>query len=189
MMSVEKSSSFNSNHPLYKFRRKQRRWQIFVYVMIIITFVLIPLNLFQHRNFIDKTDATLIGITLFVLLGSILFLAYYNMSYKKRTRYHRYYGPTDELLNKLEDYFHKKNLSYNKNKKFPYKFACSLKSVDAIKYEFNDFSVVVLPLESLRGNYCELLIYMTIPKNELIIEEIERDIFVLIKEKRGWKRN
>ncbi len=187
-MSVEKSSSFNPNHPLCKFRKEQRKLNLFLYIMIACAFVLIPSYLYEYRNVIDKTDAIRMGITFYLLLISILFLAYYNIKEKKRTRYHRYYGPTNELLNILEGYFHKMNLSYIKNKKFTYKYVLSLKSVDAIKYEFNDLSIVILPLESI-GSYCELFIQTTTPQIESTIENIERDIFVLIEKKRRLKHN
>ena len=59
--------------------------------------------------------------------------------------------------------------------------------VKSILYDLADFSIIIIPSEvnSMAGNYCEIFLRSKDPDNKEKLDNLEKDIFELIKHKRG----
>ncbi len=169
-------------HELYEFKKKVKKGQRIINVVLIIC---IPVILYILFDLLFEVAGPYAGIAITIVafsIGGIQTIG--NYLDLKRCRYHRFYGSVEELKERLESYFDENNMKYEKDLNYKYKKPYNPTKTDSVNYDLRTFDINIFPFPGHGFSDIRIL-----PKGllETFVDDIEEQIYDLIKDKRGWE--
>jgi len=180
-------SLYLSATDLETFEKKKRTGQIAALILLFaVLAIYTPFFVFWLFD-PSSTFSMLMTAMVLVVVGMMLYLVVANHLELRKGKHHRYYGPTAELTKILEQFFQGNNVAFHKIENGRYRATLSPMSVRCITYDLPDVTLHIIPSEvySLMGAYCEILIHLKDGKDQTILTDFEKAVFLLIKDKRG----
>jgi len=168
-------------HELYVFKKRviKARNQITIAIIICIPILLYLLfaTFYAMAGLYLTIGLIIFSIIVFVIqtLGN-----YYDLN---RARYHRFHGSTEELQKRLERLLTEKNLKYDIDSNHKYKKPYNPVTTKSIHYNVGNFSIHIFPFQGMNFNDIRIL---SNGIDDELLDNIEEQIFDLIKDKRGW---
>lgn len=169
------------DHELYEFKKRVRKGQNLITVVVLILF---PLILFFMFGAINAMAGPLVTSVIFIFSFSV-FVVQTASNYLdlKRSRYHRFYGPSEKLIKRLEPFFIEHDMAYKKDPEYMFQRPLNPFKTKSINYDMGSFSINVFPFQGMGFADIRIISHGLLEEN---LDNIEEMVFDLIKDKRGW---